>query len=82
MAFFGIIAREAFFINSHRMVGGAVKIGLFFDKWQLVCSRLWNFKFYISKLFCNFVLPSKNVLTYLVFLLNIAKLCAQIVYYP
>ena len=54
MAFFGIIAREAFFINSHRMVGGAVKIGLFFDKWQLVCSRLWNFKFYISKLFGNF----------------------------
>ena len=60
--FFGIIAREAFFINSHRMVGGAVRIGLFFDKWQLVCSRLWNLKFYISKLFCNFVLPSKNAL--------------------
>lgn len=45
LAYFGIIAREAFFINSHRMVvGGAVKIGLFFDKWQLMCSRLWNFK--------------------------------------
>ena len=56
MAFFGIIAREAFFINSHRMVGGAVKIGLFFDKWQLMCSRLWNFKFYVAKLFGSFCL--------------------------